>query len=104
MTIIILGWLSPSACCVSCRAPGAGPGAGAEMGSALSLEAEKPRGHLGAKAVFEGSVGALGTWRGHPRGHGTCAEWGLGGQKDRGGAVSLAAVSKQLFCSFTQKQ
>lgn len=74
------------------------------MGSALSPEAEKPRGHLGAKALLEGSVGALGTWRGHPRGHGTCPGWRLGSQNDGDGAVSLAAVSKQLFCSFTQKQ
>ena len=51
---------------------------GAEMGSALSPEAEKPRGHLGAKALLEGSVDALRTWRGHPRGHGTCPGWGLG--------------------------
>ena len=50
----------------------AGPGAGAKMGSGQSPEAQKPRGHLGAKALLEGSVGALGTWKGHPRGHGTC--------------------------------
>lgn len=103
MTVIFLGWLSPRACFVSCRFPGEGPGAGAKMGSGPSPEAEKPRGHLGAKALLEGSVGALGTWKGHPRGHGTCLGWGLGSQKD-GGAASLAAVSKQLFCSLTQKQ
>ena len=48
-----------------------------EMGSSRSPEAEKPRGHPGAEAVMEGSVGTLGAWRGH---RGTpSARGGVGG-------------------------
>lgn len=65
MTIIILGW----GCHLVPAVYSAGPqgrvlGPGQRWGSACPPEAEKPRGHLGAKAVLEGECGCSGNLEG----------------------------------------